>query len=173
MILLISEDVLINFIAALLFLSASLTDIMDGYYARKYNIVTDLGKILDPLADKLMVLVALIMLIPLGRISAWIVSLIVLRETAVTSLRAVAASDGTVIAASPLGKYKNLFQVIATLFLIMHHNFPIISIKGVSLSLDFHSSGMVLMWVALILTLWSGFDYFLKFFMESEKAKNP
>jgi CDP-diacylglycerol--glycerol-3-phosphate 3-phosphatidyltransferase len=170
MVMLTSRDVLINFFAAFLFLLASLTDIMDGYIARKYNIVTNLGKILDPLADKLIVLIALVMLIPLGRAPAWIVALIVLRETAVTSLRAVAATEGVVIAASPLGKYKNLFQVIATLFLIMYHNFPLIKIGGVPISLDFHTSGILVLWVALILTLWSGLDYFVKFFHVSVKS---
>jgi len=170
MVMLTYRDVLINFFAAFLFLTASLTDIMDGYIARKYNIVTNMGKILDPLADKLMVLIALVMLIPLGRAPAWIVALIVLRETAVTSLRAVAATEGIVISASALGKYKNMFQVIATLFLIMYHNFPLIKIGGFPISLDFHTSGILVLWVALILTLWSGLDYFVKFFHKSLKS---
>ena len=116
-----SNSLALNLVAAVLFLVASLTDIVDGYIARKYNIVTNMGKILDPLADKVMVLIVLIMLIPMDRVPAWVVALIVLRETAVTSLRAVAAADGIVISASPLGKFKNMFQVIFTLFLIMYH----------------------------------------------------
>jgi CDP-diacylglycerol--glycerol-3-phosphate 3-phosphatidyltransferase len=162
-----SNKPLINSIAALLFLVASLTDIVDGYIARKYNIVTNMGKILDPLADKLLVLVILIMLIPVGRVPAWMVALIVFRETAVTSLRAVAASDGVVIAASPLGKFKNMFQVIATLFLIMHHRFVVPITSGSSFVFDFHRSGILLMWIALVLTLWSGIDYFVRFYRSS------
>ena len=149
MVMLIYTDPFINFITALLFLIATLTDIVDGYIARKYNLVTNLGKILDPLADKLLVLMALIMLIPLDRVPAWMVAVIVLRETGVTSLRAMAANEGIVIAASPLGKYKNLFQVIATIGLILHHTYPIIKVRNVMLSFNFHKSGILLMWVAI------------------------
>jgi CDP-diacylglycerol--glycerol-3-phosphate 3-phosphatidyltransferase len=162
-----SSRVLVNFIAAVLFLAASLTDIVDGYIARKYNIVTNMGKILDPLADKVMVLVVLIMLIPLGRVPAWVVAFIVFRETAVTSLRAIAAADGIVVSASPLGKFKNMFQVIFTLFLIMYHRFDIPITAGFSFVLDFKTSGILLMWIALFLTLWSGIDYFVKFYLRS------
>lgn len=165
-----SDRVVVNLIGAVLFLVASLTDIVDGYIARKYNIVTNMGKILDPLADKLMVVIVLIMLIPMGRVPAWMVALIVFRETAVTSLRAIAAADGVVIAASPLGKFKNMFQVITTLFLIMHHRFTIPITAGSSFTLDFHTSGILLMWIALFLTLWSGIDYFLRFYRKSVSA---
>jgi CDP-diacylglycerol--glycerol-3-phosphate 3-phosphatidyltransferase len=165
-----STKVVVNLIAAVLFLVASLTDIVDGYIARKYNIVTNMGKILDPLADKLMVLIVLIMLIPMGRVPAWIVALIVFRETAVTSLRAVAAADGIVISASPLGKFKNMFQVIFTLFFIMYHRFTIPITPTVSFVLDFYTSGIILMWIALFLTLWSGVDYFVRFYMKSRSA---
>lgn len=165
-----SNDVVLNLVAAVLFLIASLTDIVDGYIARKYNIVTNMGKILDPLADKLMVLIVLIMLIPMARVPAWVVALIVLRETAVTSLRAVAAADGVVISASPLGKFKNMFQVIFTLFLIMYHQFLIPITPRFSFLLDFQTSGMILMWIALFLTLWSGVDYFVRFYISSSAA---
>jgi CDP-diacylglycerol--glycerol-3-phosphate 3-phosphatidyltransferase len=162
-----SSHVIVNLIAAILFLVASLTDIVDGYIARKYNIVTNMGKILDPLADKLLVLIILIMLIPLGRVPAWMVAVIVFRETAVTSLRAVAAAEGLVIAASPLGKFKNMFQVIATLFLIMYHAFVIPITKGISFTMDFQVSGILLMWIALGITVWSGIDYFMSFYRKS------
>ena len=166
MIMLTYETPLINFITAVLFLIATLTDIVDGYIARKYNLVTNLGKILDPLADKLLVLTALIMLIPIDRVPAWMVVLIVLRETGITSLRAVAASEGIVISASSLGKHKNLFQVIATISLIVHHSYPIIKVQGVTITLDFHTSGLLVMLIAIFLTLWSGLDYFIKFYRE-------
>ena len=166
-----SNSLAINLVAAVLFLIASLTDIVDGYIARKYNIVTNMGKILDPLADKVMVLIVLIMLIPMDRVPAWVVALIVLRETAVTSLRAVAAADGIVISASPLGKFKNMFQVIFTLFLIMYHTFAIPLTPRFSFILDFRTSGMILMWIALFLTLWSGVDYFVRFYISSSNPK--
>jgi CDP-diacylglycerol--glycerol-3-phosphate 3-phosphatidyltransferase len=162
-----SNRIFVNIIAGVLFLLASLTDIVDGYIARKYNIVTNMGKILDPLADKLMVLIVLIMLIPMGRVPAWVVALIVFRETAVTSLRAVAAADGVVISASPLGKFKNMFQVIFTLFLIVYHRFLIPITPTFSFVLDFNTSGLILMWIALFLTLWSGADYFVRFYIKS------
>ncbi len=171
MVMLTYETPFINFVTALLFLIATLTDIVDGYIARKYDLVTNLGKLLDPLADKLLVLTALIMLIPLGRVPAWIVALIVLRETGVTSLRAVAANEGIVIAASSLGKHKNLFQVIATIGLIMHHTYPLTKVNNVPISLNFHASGLLVMWIALFLTLWSGIDYFVKFYRESSRGK--
>jgi CDP-diacylglycerol---glycerol-3-phosphate 3-phosphatidyltransferase len=166
-----SNSLAINLVAAVLFLVASLTDIVDGYIARKYNIVTNMGKILDPLADKVMVLIVLIMLIPMDRVPAWVVALIVLRETAVTSLRAVAAADGIVISASPLGKFKNMFQVIFTLFLIMYHEFVIPITSRISFTLDFRTSGILLMWIALFLTLWSGVDYFVRFYISSTSPK--
>jgi CDP-diacylglycerol--glycerol-3-phosphate 3-phosphatidyltransferase len=166
-----SNRMILNLIAAVLFLVASLTDIVDGYIARKYNIVTNMGKILDPLADKLMVIIVLIMLIPMDRVPAWVVALIVFRETAVTSLRAVAAADGVVISASPLGKFKNMFQVIFTLFLIMYHQFVIPITSRFSFILDFRTSGMILMWIALFLTLWSGVDYFIRFYISSTSVR--
>jgi len=168
MVMLIHEGFWINLFTGILFLIASLTDIVDGYIARKYNLITNLGKILDPLADKLLVLTALIMLIPLGRVPAWMVAVIVLRETGVTSLRAVAAADGTVIAASFLGKYKNMFQVIATLFLIVHHTYQVITINDFTISFDFHDAGILVMWIALVFTVWSGIDYFFKLYRLSD-----
>ena len=170
MVMLTHEGFWINLFTGILFLIASLTDIVDGYIARKYNLITNLGKILDPLADKLLVLTALIMLIPLDRVPAWMVAVIVLRETGVTSLRAVAAADGTVIAASFLGKYKNMFQVIATLFLIVHHNYQVITINDFPISFNFHAAGILVMWIALIFTVWSGVDYFFKLYGESKDS---
>jgi CDP-diacylglycerol--glycerol-3-phosphate 3-phosphatidyltransferase len=97
----------------------------------------------------------MIMLIPLGRIPAWMVMLIVAREIAVTGLRSVAASQGIIIQASSLGKYKTVFQSTATIFLCLHYEY---------VRVDFHVVGMVFLWVALILTMWSGWDYFRGFY---------
>jgi CDP-diacylglycerol--glycerol-3-phosphate 3-phosphatidyltransferase len=146
-----------SFIAAIIFLFAAITDSLDGYIARRQNVVTTLGKFLDPLADKLLVITSLIMLIHLGRVPAWVVAIIAGREMAVTGLRAIAINEGIVISASRLGKYKTLLQVIATTTLICHYSYY---------SIDFHNVGMIFLWVALALTVWSGLDYFRKFFRE-------
>jgi CDP-diacylglycerol--glycerol-3-phosphate 3-phosphatidyltransferase len=132
-----------------------MTDWLDGYLARKNNEVTTLGKFLDPLADKLLIVTALIMLISLDRAQAWIVALIVGREIAVTGLRSIAMAEGLVLQASPMGKTKTVAQICAIVPLLIHYRF-----YGV----DFQKIGTVLLWVALILTLWSGVDYVRKFF---------
>jgi CDP-diacylglycerol--glycerol-3-phosphate 3-phosphatidyltransferase len=156
---------LASFWAALFFSIASITDLLDGYFARHLNKESAVGKLLDPLADKLLIISAMIMLIPLGRIPAWVVVLIVGREVAVTGLRGIATREGLVIAASFWGKAKTVFQSIALIALILHYEY---------LGIDFHFLGMILLWAALIITLWSGLDYFLKFwgkFLNYDKAE--
>jgi len=143
-----------SFLAALFFGMASITDILDGFFARKYGSVTVLGKFLDPLADKLLVSMTMIMLIPMERIPAWIVIIIVAREMAVTGLRAVAVSEGIVIHASALGKYKTIFQSVSLVCLCLHYSY---------FDANFHVVGMLFLWGALILTLWSGWEYFRQF----------
>src|SRR5699024_217988 len=112
-----------HFIATILFGIAAGTDWLDGYYARKYNLITNLGKFLDPLADKLLVSAALILLVELQLAPAWIVIIIISREFAVTVLRLVAAGEGIVLAASNMGKLKTVTQIMAVLLLLLH-NFP-------------------------------------------------
>ncbi len=143
-----------SFLAALFFGMASITDILDGFFARKYGAVTSLGKFLDPLADKTLICLTMIMLIPLGRIPVWMVLVIVMRELAVTGLRGIAANEGIVIQASPLGKNKTILQSIAVVGLCLHYTY---------LNANFHVVGMVFLWGALVLTVWSGWDYFSKF----------
>lgn len=143
-----------SFLAALFFGVAFITDFFDGYFARRHGNVTVLGKFLDPLADKILVSVTMIMLIPLGRIPPLIVILIIVREIAVTGLRGIAVSEGVVIQASPLGKYKTVSQAVALVLLCLHHGY---------FGLDVHEVGMVILWVALILTVWSGWAYFRNF----------
>ena len=140
-----------SFLAALLFGLAALTDLLDGFYARRYRVVTTLGKFLDPLADKLLVSVTMIMLVTLNRIPAWVVMVIIARELAVTGLRSIAAVEGQVIEASALGKYKFIFQSVTLICLCLHYEY---------LQVNFHVVGMVFLWVALVLTLWSGWTYF-------------
>ena len=142
-------------LAALFFVSASVTDILDGFFARKYGTVTVLGKLLDPLVDKLLVSLTMIMLIPLNRIPVWVVIIIIAREIALTGLRGIAASEGIVIPASALGKYKTILQSVALGGLCLHY---------VYLDINFHVVGMVFLWGALILTLWSGWEYFRRFY---------
>lgn len=145
--------------ASIIFILVCLTDLLDGYLARKKGLVTSLGKFLDPLADKLLIVTAFIMLIPTGRVPAWVVALIVARETAVTGLRAVAASTGVIIAAAPPGKYKTVLQIISLAFLIIHYP---------HFGINFHTIGIIFLVPAFLLTMWSGADYYIKFFRSPE-----
>jgi CDP-diacylglycerol---glycerol-3-phosphate 3-phosphatidyltransferase len=141
-------------VTALLFLGAAVTDTFDGYLARRRGMVTTLGKFLDPLADKLLIVTALIALIPTREIPAWMVIVIVGREIAITGLRGIAVTQDIVISASRLGKYKTVFEVTSIFFLIL---------DGGYLSADFHPIGMVFLWVALVVAVLSGADYFRKY----------
>lgn len=142
---------------SLFFLAAAVTDYVDGYLARRRGMVTTLGKFLDPLADKLLIVTALIALIPTRGIPVWMVVVIVGREIAVTGLRGIAVSQGIVIAASILGKYKTVFEVTSIFCLIM---------KGGSPHVNFYNIGMVLLWIAMGLAFLSGVDYFRRFLKE-------
>ncbi len=142
--------------AAIVFFTATITDFLDGYIARSYGSGTTLGKFLDPLADKLIVTAALIMLTGTSRsphIPAWIVVVLVSREMAVTGLRAIAAAEGVIIAADELGKYKMALQCIAVQGLLIHYTW---------FHIDFFAGGMFVLWIAMIVSIWSGVDYFIK-----------
>jgi CDP-diacylglycerol--glycerol-3-phosphate 3-phosphatidyltransferase len=139
------------------FLAVSLTDLLDGYLARRSGDVTRIGKLLDPLADKLLVALALVVLLALNRVPMWgvpLVAVILSREIAVTSLRAMASSEGVVIHASSLGKWKTGFQIASLTALLIHFPF---------LGLPAQAVGLILLVIATILTLWSGYDYFAAF----------
>lgn len=140
-------------IAAVVFAVAAGTDGIDGYIARARKEVTNLGKFLDPLADKLLITSALIYLVEINQISSWIAIIIVAREFAVTGLRTIAVGRGIVIAASSWGKVKTVSQVIAVVVLLLHDFFA--PITGFPV-------GQVAIYVALILTVISGIDYFVK-----------
>jgi CDP-diacylglycerol--glycerol-3-phosphate 3-phosphatidyltransferase len=146
---------LAGFFAALFIGMAFITDMLDGYYARKHGEVTVLGKFLDPLADKLLVTVTMIMLIPLGRIPVLMVLLIIAREMAITGLRSIAMNEGIVIDADLWGKLKTSFQAVAIIALSLHYDY---------FNVDFQVVGMVFIWIALIFTLWSGWIYFRRFY---------
>lgn len=153
-----------SFIAALLFGLASITDWLDGYLARKMGIVTTFGKFLDPIADKLLVMAALIMILPFGWAPAWMVLVILGREIIITGLRGVASSEGIVIAASRLGKFKTIFQIVAILGLLLHYDYRwFFGYDHPYLTVNMHNVGMFYLWIATILTIWSGVDYMVKF----------
>lgn len=151
--------------AAAIFGIAAVTDFVDGWLARKWGIVTVLGKFLDPLADKLIVMVALIMLIPLDRVPAWAVFIILAREMIVTGLRSIASSEGIVIDASELGKYKTIYQMVAIPGLMLHYDYNwLFGLEWGVFQVNMHNFGIFFFYIAFALTLWSGFDYLHKFF---------
>ena len=144
------ETNLARFTATLLFIVASITDYYDGYYARKLNAVSNLGKFLDPVADKILVSSVLVLLLTQGAIDPWMVMLFVARDTIVGGVRAAASADGVVIDAQTTGKWKAALQMIAIPFLILndlHRHFPNKNI------------GYGLLWLSVLLSLKSGFDY--------------
>ena len=153
------------YISAGVFVAASLTDALDGHIARKRNQVTNFGKLMDPLADKLLVVSALVCLTSLGEIEAWMVIVILAREFAITALRSVAASEGIVIAAGFSGKLKTIFQMVAI---------PALLLKNWPFSLIGFPFARIMIWIAIALTIYSGAEYMIqnrKVF--SMKENNP
>lgn len=138
-----------NWIALAIFIVASLTDLLDGKIARKYNLVTNFGKFMDPLADKLLVCSALICLVELSRIPSWMVVIIIAREFTISGFRLIAADNGVVIAASYWGKFKTTFQMLAVCLMIA--DIPAIAIVT-----------SIVTWIAVILTVVSLIDYLVK-----------
>lgn len=144
--------------AAAVFLLSALTDLVDGMLARRWGQVSLLGKFLDPLADKILVLGTLVVLLDLGRISVWVVFVILGREIAVGTLRTIAMGEGVVIAARDLGKQKTLFQMSGLVALILHDPFVI-----AGLTVDLHAIGTYLVWIGAGLALVSAIDYLAGF----------
>jgi len=146
--------------AAGVFFVATVSDYFDGYLARSYDAVTTLGKFLDPMADKLIVMTALIMLTGMARmphVPAWMVVVLVSREIMVTGLRAVAAAEGLIVAAEELGKYKMVLQSIAIHGLLIHYTY---------FHVDFFAAGMFILWIAMAVSVWSGVDYYVRVLKE-------
>jgi CDP-diacylglycerol---glycerol-3-phosphate 3-phosphatidyltransferase len=156
---LISSSRVHALMAAAIFILASLTDWADGVIARRRNQVTTLGTLLDPIADKLLVAAALVSLLQIEKIAAWIVVVIIGRELAVTGLRAVAAGVGVIVPASRLAKWKTVSQYVAITLLIVE--------KSVE-STAFHVTATAVLWMALALTIVSGVDYFYRFFRKAD-----
>jgi CDP-diacylglycerol--glycerol-3-phosphate 3-phosphatidyltransferase len=152
-ILLLFPDRICTFIAAILFSAAAITDYLDGFYARKRGLVSTLGKVMDPVADKLLVSSAFIMLASLGWVPAWMACIIIGRELAVTGLRNIIAQKGEDISASNLGKYKTGFQIAAIIPLMIHYPFFNLNVQVI---------GALFLWGALAFTIWSGADYFIR-----------
>lgn len=140
-------------IALLLFIIAASTDGLDGYIARKRKIVTNLGKLLDPLADKVLITAVLISLVEMGKLGAWAAIFIICREWAVTGLRQIALLEGAVLAASKWGKWKTAVQITMVIVLLLN-NFPF---NFIDLRVD-----VVVVWAAVLITVYSGIDYFVK-----------
>ena len=140
-----------DMIALAIFIIASLTDLIDGKIARKYNLITDFGKFMDPLADKLLVCSAMIALIEMNRIPSWVVIIIIAREFIISGFRLIASDNGVVIAASYWGKFKTTFQMLMVIVLILNIQMSFFQILGV-----------ILTYVALILTVVSLIDYIVK-----------
>ena len=156
-------------LAAALFLLASLTDFFDGYLARRFRAVSNLGKILDPLADKLLIVATLIMLAGMDHpgepdVPAWLVVVIVARETAVTLLRGIALTEGIVMEAEELGKYKFLLQAFAVFALMVYYPY---------LGINFYVVGIYFLVLSTVIALWSGVNYHMKFFRLLQQKASP
>ncbi|WP_101772986.1 CDP-diacylglycerol--glycerol-3-phosphate 3-phosphatidyltransferase [Peptostreptococcus faecalis] len=138
-------------ISLIIFILASVTDALDGYLARKYDLITDFGKFMDPLADKILVIAALVCMVQANIVADWVVIIIVARELGVSIMRAIAAADGNVISAGNSGKIKTIVQMFAIIFLMLGSHIG----GGIVLT-----AGNVLIYIAVVLTIYSGYEYF-------------
>jgi CDP-diacylglycerol--glycerol-3-phosphate 3-phosphatidyltransferase len=155
-------DPLYSAAAAFVFTVAAVTDVVDGFLARRWNMITVVGKLLDPLADKLIVLAALVMMVRLGRIPAWLVIVLLSREFIVTGLRQIAASEGMVIAAGQEGKWKTSMQLAAIVALCIHYTHPVYLIVG-WYPVNFNTVGTWLLMGSTAFSVWSAANYFRAF----------
>jgi CDP-diacylglycerol--glycerol-3-phosphate 3-phosphatidyltransferase len=159
-----------GFWACMVYTAAAITDVLDGYLARKLGVVSVLGKFLDPLADKLIVMAALVWLVPMGRIPAWVVVLLLARELSVTGLRSVAASEGVVISAGQEGKTKTALQMIGIVALVLGYPFHL-SYLGIDLGVvDLARVGCMLVVLSLLFSFASAAQY-VRLFAEAVEAK--
>lgn len=148
--------------AAAVFTIASVTDVVDGVLARRWNLVTVVGKFMDPLADKLIVMAALVMMVRLGRIAAWVAIVLLARELIVSGLRTIAASEGLVIAAGQEGKWKTSLQLTGIISLCVHYTHPL-RLPWATYPVDYNQVGQVLIYVSMVMSVWSAVLYFRGF----------
>lgn len=157
----------LSFLAAVVFIAGGITDVLDGWLARKRGQVSILGAFLDPLADKLFVLGTLVFCVARDRVAEWLVIVLMSRELAITGLRTIAASYGLVISAGRGGKTKTAFQTVGIVFLLIHFRYPILFTDW---TLDFHKVGTYLLYMSLFMSIWSAGEYF-KFFVRAVQEK--
>jgi CDP-diacylglycerol--glycerol-3-phosphate 3-phosphatidyltransferase len=155
-------DPLYSLWAAVIFTLAAVTDVIDGFLARRWNMITTVGKLLDPLADKLIVMAALVMMSRLGRVPAWIVIVLLSRELIVSGLRQIAASEGMVIAAAQEGKWKTSLQLCGIIALCIHFIHPV-NLAGFVITIDFNLIGKILVYLSTAFSVWSAGGYFRAF----------
>lgn len=158
------------FVASIVYTLAAITDMFDGYLARRNHQITLIGKFLDPLADKLVVLSVLLALLYLDRVPLWVVALILAREITITGLRSIASAEGMVIAAKPLGKYKTAFQMIGLVGLLIHYPY-VINFVFCLAEMNFHRLGMAVLYLSLFFSLASALDYFIGFVREMKRLR--
>jgi CDP-diacylglycerol--glycerol-3-phosphate 3-phosphatidyltransferase len=151
-----------SFWAAFLFTLAAVTDVIDGWLARKLNLITVMGKLLDPLADKLIVMAALVMMVRLGRVGAWVVIVLLAREFIVTGMRAMAASEGLVMAAGQEGKWKTALQLVALISLTIHYTHPL-NLIWWHYRVNYNLVGKTLLYISVVMSVWSMVVYFRDF----------
>lgn len=163
-VILMSPNVLAgNVAAAILFMLASITDYYDGYFARKFNAVSNMGKFMDPIADKILVSSILVMLVPTDRIEPWMVIIILARDNFIGGLRSVAAADQIIIDAKPAGKWKTALQMVAI---------PAVMIDQRWLGIPFEKIGYWVLWISVVLAVTSGAQYYLSY-LKARKAAKP
>lgn len=155
-------DPFYSLLAGAVFAVASITDVVDGYLARKWNLITVVGKFMDPLADKLIVMAALVMMVRLGRIAAWVVIVLLARELIVSGLRTIAASEGMVIAAGQEGKWKTSLQLVGVISLCVHYVHPL-HLGAWQVPVDYNKVGKVLVYLSGAFSVWSAVVYFRAF----------
>jgi len=158
-----------NFWAGWLYTAATITDALDGWLARKRGLVSVFGKFLDPLADKLIVMATLVLMVEMGRVPAWIVVIVLARELSISMLRMIATTEGVVIAAGGGGKAKTALQMVAVLFLMLHHRYEI-NFWFTTQWVDFNLAGLYLLYLSTFFALTSAGEY-VRLFVDAVDAK--
>jgi CDP-diacylglycerol---glycerol-3-phosphate 3-phosphatidyltransferase len=170
MVLLQEGTPVMNYWAGWVYTVATITDAIDGWLARRRGLVSVVGKFLDPLADKLLVMATLVLMVSMGRVPAWVVVVILGRELSISMLRMIASSEGVVIAAGEGGKAKTALQMIAVLFLMLHHRYQI-DFWFAEWEVDFNLAGLWLLYLSVFFAITSAGEY-VKLFVEAVEAKD-